>query len=173
MERAQAVQAVTALVAPQSEESRGVKALSVRRLSPALKQQVGSLLDQMTAAFPSQELHPDTARMYQHGAEMLAEEYGINRVQQALESFLTRQKFFPHPSEIREALEAMAAKERTEERAKNVYIPNPDCAHVSGGFWKRTRDLDGDDVMSRCDCWKAWKGIQPAAADRKTVAAGA
>jgi hypothetical protein len=172
MDRAKAVQAVTAIVAPQSAESKEARALSVRRLSPALKLQVGSLLDQMTAAFPSQELHPDTARMYQHGAEMLAEEYGINRVQTALESFLTRQKFFPHPSEIREVLEAMAVRERTEEREKNPYIPDPNCDHNSPG-WKRTKDADGDDVMSRCDCWKSWKGIKQPASDRKTVAAGA
>lgn len=171
MERAKAVQAVTALVAPRSDESNEGRTLSVRRLSPALKQQVGSLLDQMTAAFPSQELHPDTARMYQHGAEMLAEEFGIARVQTALESFLTRQKFFPHPSEIREALEAMVAKERNEQRAGNPYIPDPNCNHREAG-WVRTKDVDGDDVMSRCECWKAWKGVQPTV-DRKTVAAGA
>lgn len=172
MERAKTIQAVTALVAPQSAESSGARALSVRRLSPALKLQVGSMLDQMTAAFPSQELHPDTARMYQRGAETLAEEYGIARVETALESFITRQKFFPHPSEIREVLEVMAAKERTEKQAANPYIPDPNCNHNAPG-WKRTKDVDGDDVMSRCDCWKAWKGVRQPAADRKTVAAGA
>jgi hypothetical protein len=67
----------------------------------------------------------------------------------------------------------MAAKERTETQAANPYIPDPNCGHNAPG-WKRTKDVDGDDVMSRCDCWKAWKGIQHhPLADRKTVAAGA
>jgi hypothetical protein len=170
MERIQAAQTVAALVAPPSGESNGALTLSATRLDEASKLQVGELLGQMAAAFPSQEEHPDTAQMYQHGIELLASEFGIASVQTALESFLTRQKFFPHPSEVREALEAMATKAREDARKANPYVSDPTCKHLlPGQAW--VIDKDGDRVVGRCECWKRWKGQQPAK-DDKAAAAG-
>jgi hypothetical protein len=90
--------------------------------------------------------------MYQRATETLVEEFSLPRVQKALESFLTRQRFFPHPSQIREVLESMRAKERRDELAANRYAPDPKCDHVPGGLFRRT-----EGGMARCDCWQRWK----------------
>jgi hypothetical protein len=169
MERVKAAE-VKALVLGGSSEAA---TLSATRLDVALKLQVGEMLGQMAAAFPSQESHPDTALMYQHGVELLTSEFGIASVQAALESFLTRQKFFPHPSEVREALEAMATKARELARQQNPYVPDPTCKHVlPGQAW--VLDKDGDRVIGECECHRRWRGTQAmqATKDHKAAAAG-
>jgi hypothetical protein len=172
MERIKPAEAA-ALAVQQSDALTGANTPFVRQLSPALKLQVGMLLDQMAGAFPAQELHPDTATMYQHGVETLVAEYGMPMVQEALQRFLTRQKFFPHPSEVREELEAMATKAREQARQQNPYVPDPQCKHVlPGQAW--VIDKDGDRVIGECECHKRWRGTQVmnAARDHKAAAAG-
>jgi hypothetical protein len=179
MERIQTAQATASLVAPQSAGSNGLVTLSETRLDAASKEQVGSLLSQMGAGFPAQEQHPDTAEIFQYGMEILAAEFGLAKVQVALEKFLTRQKFFPHPSEVREELEAMAEKERM----ANRYQPDPACAHnrqrpplQAGYVW--VTDQEGTRVTGRCNCWLMHNGkpprpeARPPAEDRKEAAAG-
>jgi hypothetical protein len=108
--------------------------------------------------------------MYQRGIEELVKEFGFSAVRKDLERRLTRTKFFPHPSEVREELEAMTTKRREEESKENPYIVDPECKHVPGGYWQKAAD-----GMVRCACWKRWKeSTKPSAAeDRKTLAAGA
>jgi hypothetical protein len=64
---------------------------------------------------------------------------------------LTRRKFFPHPSEVREKLEAMTSRATAEERRANRYVQDPNCNHISieGLAW--VIDKDGDRVLSRCE----------------------
>jgi hypothetical protein len=78
------------------------------------------------------------------------------------------QRFFPHPSEVAEELEAMATKARNEARAQNPYVPDPQCKHVSPG-WAWVTDKDGDRIMGSCECWKRRKG-QQGTQDHKTAA---
>jgi hypothetical protein len=67
-------------VAPQLAGSSEQGTLSVKRVSPALKRQVTSLLEQMGAAFPSQKFEEATAVMYQRATEMLVEVFSLPRV---------------------------------------------------------------------------------------------
>jgi hypothetical protein len=83
------------------------------------------------------------------------EEFSLPRVQKALESFLTRQRFFPHPSQIREVLESMMAKERRDELAANRYAPDPnaitslvDCSGAQRVEWPAA--IAGNDGSTAC-----------------------
>lgn len=95
-------------------------ALALPRREPPLSvaqiEQVGELMANMMAAYPHQALEM-AAEMFQLAFEDLARTHGIQALETALRWFLTRQKFFPHPSEVSEVLEAMA-KQKKKEMAK-------------------------------------------------------
>lgn len=175
MERAQAAQAAEVMVLGQPAES---VALSLhrekRQLDGVELDHFLILMEQMWAYYPHQEFSPETVDGYQFDMERLAVRFGLTSVKAVLLDLRLRvgQKFFPHPVQVLEELEAMAAKERAEQVKANPYVPDPTCNHKIPG-WTRTRDKDGDDVMARCECWKRWRGIIDISADRKTVAAGA
>ena len=94
--------------------------------------QVEMLMDQMQASYPSQELAPATVEMwFPLWLEMVAE-FGLERFRKALVPMLGRSRFFPHPSEIREQLEAedaAAAAARAQEHGKAV------LAGLMADFW--------------------------------------
>jgi len=177
MERAQAARAVEVMVLGRPAES---VALSLhrekRQLEDAELDCFLTLMEQMWAYYPHQEFSAETVQGYQFDMERLAVRHGLDRVKEVLLDLRLRagQKFFPHPVQVLEELEAMEKKERAEQIKANPYVPDPACNHRIPG-WTRTKDQDGDDVMGRCECWKRWRGIVdgPSRADRKTVAAGA
>jgi hypothetical protein len=176
MERIEAANAAVRLVAPQLAESN---ALSLRRekqrLEDAELATFHTLMEQMWAYYPNQEFAVDTVEGYQFDLERLAAIHGLEALWTVLLALRIRagQRFFPHPSEVTEALEAMAKKGRDEMRAENPYVPQPGCNHISSDGMAWVIDKAGDRVLGRCECWKRWKGqLTTTARDAKAAAAG-
>lgn len=98
------------------------------------RDQLRMLLKQMTAAFPHQEIVPETAEVWRLAFENLIREYGMKQLETALASFLTRTKFFPHPSEVAEVLEEMKQKSNTERMASLPKIGCEKCGPEGSDF---------------------------------------
>jgi len=114
--------------------------------------QLGAMLRQMSAAFPHQEYDAETTRIFLLTFEDLATEYGMKNLETALRSFLTRQKFFPHPSEVREVLDEMAKKKKQQATAALPKLGCPKCH--DGGFTDGyiLQVIDGVRYAKECDC---------------------
>lgn len=120
--------------AQQSGESTAVTLVSDRSLTVESLRQLGLMLQQMSAAFPHQEVPPETAEVFYMTFEDLAIQYGMKSLETALRSFLTRQKFFPHPSEVAEVLEEMKQKSNTERMASLPKIGCEKCGPEGSDF---------------------------------------
>ena len=128
---------------------------SERRLSAAESLALTVLLDQMSPAYPHQQLTEETAEVWREAIERLAVKYGVPRVRTVLANFLVTpgQKFFPHPSEIAEALEELMANERAQFLKDHPYTPCGKC-HEGMVILKRE---DGRSYADECECKKAWR----------------
>jgi hypothetical protein len=128
-----------------------------QQLAPAQKLQIGELLANMVAAYPHQDM-AESMPMYQRGWERLAVEFGTGPLEQALEFMLTLQKFFPHPSEVREVLDEMAKKEQAKVQAQLPRIGCDICKDQDGltgliGFVLVDRPGRGR-AVEPCECRK-------------------
>lgn len=134
------------------------------RLAPAQKLQIGELLANMAAGYPHQDM-TESMPMYQRGLENLAVEFGTDQLQQALELLLTHRKFFPHPSEIREVLEEMAAKVKAKAKADLLAkLPKIGCDKCQGenastptAGLVMTQKPGQDRIVDECECKLAWR----------------
>jgi hypothetical protein len=122
-----------------------------RPLDEAQIVQVGELLANMMAGYPHQALEM-AAEVYQMAFEDLTKLYGIQQLETALRLFLTMQKFFPHPSEVREVLDEMATKKRQKATAALPKLGCPKCH--DGGFTDGyiLQVKDGLRQVKECDC---------------------
>jgi hypothetical protein len=136
---------------------------SARPLSIAESKALTVLLDQMAAHYPHQTITDETGEIWREAIEILVARYTLPRVRTALSEFLVKpgQKFFPHPSEIAEALEQMVTEERRRILRENPFIP---CGRCDGGIVLVNRDgspydsLKGGPVaMHDCDCKVEWR----------------
>jgi hypothetical protein len=109
----------------------------------------------MQAYYPHQEFNRDTVEGYSFDLERLAVKYGIDRLEWVLRDLRIKpgQKFFPHPSEVSEALEEMVKREQQQAREANPYVP---CDRCCSGMVIVERD--GVRFAERCQCWTEWKG---------------
>jgi hypothetical protein len=172
MERIEPARAAKSLVAQQSVESSAASPQSTGRLNSSDGRELATMVGQMVAYYPHQEMGAETVAGYMHDLSRLAMKHSLPAVKTALLTLRIRpgQKFFPHPSEVAEELEAMATKAREEARTQNPYVPDPECKHLlPGQAW--VVDKDGDRVLGRCECWKRWKGQLPVK-DHKAAATG-
>jgi hypothetical protein len=148
-----------------SQESRIIDQLSARPLSATETSALTVLLDQMQAAYPHQEFTDETAAVWREALKVLVARHGITRLRAVLAEFLVRpgQKFFPHPSEISEALEAMQTQER-----RRILRENPFTAcGLNGcvdGLVRVNRDgslydwrVGGPSALRDCACKLAWR----------------
>jgi hypothetical protein len=120
--------------------------------------QLGTLLRQMSAAFPHQEYDGETTAIFLMTFEDLALKYGLSNLEIALRVFLTRQKFFPHPAEVAEELEAMSKKAKAE-----VKLPPLGCNLCHDGGWAPgyiLRLCDGKREVKECECLKKRKAAK-------------
>lgn len=126
---------------------------------------LATLVDQMAAAYPHQELG-ESLPILLRGYEMLAIEFGLRRVRDALEMLLTSRKFFPHPAELREAIEAVKETERRQILADNPWTPCEQCsAHVpgmipvnaDGSRWTFSRERVRPAAYRVCQCKTEWR----------------
>ncbi len=176
MERAKAAAVATRLALGQPDAST---ALSQRRdrqqLADANLAQFEALMQQMWAYYPSQNFSPETVEGFEFDLERLAAIHGLPALRTILLALRIRpgQRFFPHPSEVAEELEAMAKTEA----AKTKFRPDPECecqkhsVRMDGWTWVMQ---EGRRVVARCNCWKRWAGqMATPQGDRKSVAAGA
>jgi len=122
------------------------------RLDEAQIVQVGELMANMMAAYPHQALEL-AAEVYQMAFGDLARLHGIQHLREAMRWFLTGQKYFPHPSEVREVLEEMAKKAKA---AKVLNLPKVGCLKCYDGGWTagyiRLPDVNGAPQIKVCDC---------------------
>jgi hypothetical protein len=122
----------------------------------------------MQAYYPHQEFAGDTVKGYLFDLERLAVIYGLDRLQTVLLNIRIKpgQKFFPHPSEVSEALEDLVKKEKAKAREANPYKP---CGRCTSGMIIEERNHGRFAV--RCNCWIAWRAGTPQE-DRKSKAGG-
>jgi len=119
-----------------------------------------TMVDQLRRGYPHQDL-ADSLETLTRGYELVATEYGLAAVEEALLIRYTRQKFFPHPSELREELESMKASERKAILAANPFRP---CGLCEGGFVRVNADgtpfRGGSPAKTRleeCTCRVEWR----------------
>ena len=118
MEDSTELEEMRAITLRQQSGSQLASLQRARPLDEAQIVQVGELMVNMMAGYPHQALEM-AAEVYQLAFEDLARIHGIQALETALRLFLTRQKFFPHPSEVSEVLEEMAKKAK-QEAAKSL-----------------------------------------------------
>lgn len=114
------------------------------------------LLDQMAAHYPHQEFPDATGDIWREAIERLAVKFTLKQVRDVLADFLIKpgQKFFPHPSEIAEALEELIVNERNRFLTDH---PISDCSICDNQRMVVVRRSDGGFVAVDCECKKAWK----------------
>ena len=150
---------ITAIEVRQLVESNGLSVRGTeRQLSDAEFNLLNLLCKQMQAYYPHQEFLDETVHGYQFDLERLAVIYGLKRVRSVLLNIRIKpgQRFFPHPSEVSEALEEMVKQERMQAREANPYKP---CGQCHDGLLVVERD--GERIAKRCRCWIEWKQKQP------------
>lgn len=131
---------------------------SVERLNDAESEELTVLLDQMAAHYPHQALPDQTGDVWREAIERLAVKFTLQRVRDVLSDFLIApgQKFFPHPSEIAEALEVCMANERAQFLKEHPWEP---CDACMNGMV--IEEHDGKRIAVRCQCWLNWKRHLP------------
>ncbi len=112
--------------------------------------------------YPSQEFGPDTVKGYLFDFERLAVKHGLSRFERVMLDFRIRpgQRFFPHPSEVAEALESLVHREREEERlraTKFVRAVACQCSAHTDGYVIVAYAPGRPSGAYRCECWKDWK----------------
>lgn len=137
-----------------AQQSGGSNALALpgtQQLSRDSLVQMGAMLRQMSAAFPHQEYDQDTTKIFLMTFEDLAVKYGLKPMEQALRSFLTRQKFFPHPAEVAEELEVMAKKAKREAEKALPPLGCEECKDsIAPGLVTEIRN--GERYIKACAC---------------------
>jgi hypothetical protein len=125
-----------------------------RSLSDAELDHFGQLCRQMQAYYPHQEFGPDTVDGFLFDLERLAVMYGIDRLEKVLLNIRIKPGhiFFPHPSEVSQALEELMANEKAAARAANPFTA---CGKCSDGMLLEFRD--GQRVAKFCECVAEWK----------------
>jgi hypothetical protein len=131
-----------------------------QRLDEAQIVQVGELMANMIAGYPHQSLGM-AMEVYQMAFEQLTLEFGMANLETALRSFLTHQKFFPHPSEVREVLEEMAAKVKAKAKADLLAkLPKIGCEKCQDGGAPGlviVQNPGQDRFAQECECKLAWR----------------
>jgi hypothetical protein len=82
------------------------------------------LMDQAKASYPSQEIPADTAAMWAPAWATLAIRYGMPALRMALQALMLESRYFPHPAELRERLEALKPA------PAKVYVPTTRREHA-------------------------------------------
>lgn len=117
--------------------------------------QLGTVLKQMSGAFPHQEYDVETTKIFLLTFEDLALEYSVTMLETSLRGFISRQKFFPHPSEVREVLEDMAKKAKAK---KLQGLPKVGCEICGdGNGLVMGLDASGERFAKACECLKAYR----------------
>ena len=151
--------------AQRSAESSALALPGTQQLSRDSLMQLGTMLRQMSAAFPNQEYDEETTQIFLLTFEDLAMKYGLKSLEAALRGFLTRQKFFPHPAEVAEELEAMATKAKAAAVKK---LPSLGCNLCHDGGWADgwivVTQQDGKRLVKECECLKARRAAKAAMA---------
>jgi hypothetical protein len=115
---------------------------------------LSQLCRQMQAYYPHQEFAEETIQGYQFDFERLTAIYGFDRMRTVLLRLRIRpgQKFFPHPSEVSEALKDLMIEEGKEARKLNPWVSCGRCG-VSGMV---VAERNGARFAARCGCWLQW-----------------
>lgn len=99
-------------------ETSALAQQSRARLTNSELSQLEALMTQTKASYPAQEIPPETVEMWAPAWMALAIQYGLPAIRAALQAHMLASRFFPHPSEVRESLEALKPAR------DNVYVPS-------------------------------------------------
>ena len=81
-------------------------------------EQLALLMEQTKRSYPGQEIPEETVEMWAPVWATLATLHGIPALRMALQAHMLASRYFPHPSELQERLEAMRPAPRA-----NVFVP--------------------------------------------------
>jgi hypothetical protein len=156
-----------------------------RVLSDSELQHLVSLCRQMQAYYPHQEFARETVDGYLFDFERLAVMHGLDRLEQAFLNLRVRrgQKFFPHPTEVAEEIEATMDADRA---ARESEIRARKRQREIAEFWKQAPDwmeLTGNGEAELLRRFPSFRGTKPTEQpapseihvvpiDRKMAAAG-
>lgn len=143
------------------------------------------LCRQMLAFYPNQEFAAETVDGYLLELERIAVRHGLDALERAFIELRGKpgQKFFPHPSEVADVIEAMEERAR-EQSAQRARLERRQ--HEIEAFWRKAPDhmalaeIDEVELLRR---FPSYRGTKPASLqserpnvvpirDRKTAAAG-
>lgn len=148
---------LSAIVAQQSRGSSELALPGTQQLTRESLVHLGTLLRQMSAAFPHQEYSEETAEVFLMSFEDLALKYGLKSLEWALRGFLTKQKFFPHPAEVAEELERMQQKTRQEQMQSLPKVGCDLCADHGNSGLIGVLGTDSERYMKPCECLLAYR----------------
>jgi hypothetical protein len=80
-------------------------------------EQLGILMEQTKLSYPGQEILKETVEMWAPAWMALAEKFGMAALRRGLQDHMMSSRFFPQPSELRDAIEARKSA------PVNVYVP--------------------------------------------------
>lgn len=157
MEESAGLENLAAIVLRQTNASQLASLQRAQPLNEAQIVQVGELMANMMAGYPHQALEM-SAEVFQLAFEDLAKIFGVQQLETALRTLLTTQKFFPHPSEVREVLDEMAKRSKTEAEAEmKRNLPKIGCETCDGSGLVISLDTHGERVAKECECKLAWR----------------
>jgi hypothetical protein len=110
-------------------ETNSLARQSGKSLTRTEVQQVGMLMEQTKNSYPSQAIPEETVAMWAPAWIALSTFYGIPAMKKALERHMLASRYFPHPADLREHLEAQKTL------GASVYVPSTrrEVAKLCGG----------------------------------------
>lgn len=151
-------------VRPRPRESNALSARGTERSLTAIEQrQLDELCRQMQAHYPHQEFADETVRGYLFDLERLAVIHGIDVLQVALLNLRIEagRKFFPHPSEIAEEIDAVQEARSAQRRKQRE---REQRSREIAEFWKWAGEWmhdTGNDEAELLNRYPSYRGTKP------------
>ncbi len=149
----------------QRRESSAMSTRSQQQLSVVATTAFDLSLMRMAAHYPHQELGEMTADVYREAFRELAQRHGVATLEQAFAALRLKpgQKFFPHPTEVAEELEAMKEAKSQEDVKAHPYTPCNRRDLMHNGAHAECHDglmlykENGYNIAQVCECKRQWR----------------
>jgi hypothetical protein len=149
----------------QLDELSADSSLSVRPLKKAEITQFEAMMAGMIAYYPHQEIPEPTLKQFRAEFRLMAAQHGIALLRQALLDTRRQpgRRFYPHPNEVSEVLEEMAAKVKAKAKADLLAkLPRIGCEKCQGedGFTPglvMVQKPGQPRIVDECECKLAWR----------------
>ncbi len=135
---------------------------SVREDALHLAKPLTTLMAQMKANYPSQELLPETAAVWLEMWKDMSLEWGLDDFRRALKRCNRLKLFMPQPADI-EAEHAVLRQEQMQRKrssaASSRFQACEECTcycDSSTGLVQKINPATKGTYVEHCDCWKIW-----------------